>query len=465
MSMTCPRLVVAGTAGDSGKTLVSMGLLAAWRAAGLQPAPFKKGPDYIDAAWLTRAAGRPCRNLDTFLQPEQRLLESFRRHASEGVSVVEGNRGLLDGLDAAGTHSTAALARLLGAPVVLVVSAAKVTRTVAAPVLGCLKLEPGLELAGVVLNRISGERHLQQARRAVEELCGVPVLGALPRLSENLLPDRHLGLLPPEEHPGAVEIAEKLAALCCDQMDLSRILELARKAPPLTGRALDEDTIPPPPSRTANVGVFRDSAFTFYYPENLEALEAAGARLCLISALDAQQLPDLDAIYIGGGFPETHACRLAANTALHAAVRAAAEAGVPIYAECGGLIFLSRSVAVDGRDWPMAGVLPVELELCKRPQGHGYVELSVDAENPLFPVGTELRGHEFHYTRLREGAAIPPSAFRVLKGSGCGGGRDGLMHRNVIGSYTHLHALGVPQWAPALIRLAARERARRERRS
>jgi cobyrinic acid a,c-diamide synthase len=459
MSVSCPRLVIAATAGDSGKTLTAMGLLAAWRAAGLDPAPFKKGPDYIDAAWLGRAAGRPCRNLDTFVQSPARLERSFRRHASPGVSLVEGNRGLLDGADAAGTHSTAALARLLRAPVLLVASAAKVTRTVAAPVLGCLRLEPDLTVAGVVLNRVSSSRHQEQARRAVEELCGVPVLGCLPRLDENLIPGRHLGLLPPEEHPEADATVSRLAALAREHLDLPRILEAARRAPPLPSRpgAAQEDTISPAAVKV-RVGVFRDSAFTFYYPENLEALEAAGAELCFISPLEDGALPGVDALYIGGGFPETHAARLAGNQALHAAVRRAAQAGLPIYAECGGLIFLSRSLHVEGREHRMAGVLPVELELCARPQGHGYVQLSVDTENPFFPVGTELRGHEFHYTRLREGAELPPSAFRVLRGSGCGGGRDGLFHRNVIGGYTHLHALGAPQWAPGLVRLAGQAR-------
>jgi len=468
MSVSCPRLVIAGTAGDSGKTMASMGLLAAWRAAGLRPAAFKKGPDYIDAAWLGRAAERPCRNLDTYLQPSAALLRSFRAHASSGINLIEGNRGLLDGVDAQGTHSTAALARLLQAPVLLVVNAAKVTRTVAAPVLGCLKLEPELEMMGVLLNRVAGGRHLEQTRRAVEELTGVPVLGFLPRLEENLLPDRHLGLLPPEEHAGAASIAGRLGALCREHCDCDRILEAARAAPALEGDGPGTATLPPLGS-AIRVGVFRDSAFTFYYPENLEALAAAGARLCFLSPLEVQELPELDALYIGGGFPETHAERLSRNQGLQASVREAAARGLPIYAECGGLIFLSRSVAVRGVVHPMADVLPVELELCARPQGHGYVELLVDVENPLFPVGTELRGHEFHYTRIRtsgggdlagapgvEAGLLPPSIFRVLKGSGCGGGRDGLVYRNVVAGYTHLHALGVPQWAPALVRLATR---------
>lgn len=455
MEPRCPRLVVAGTAGDSGKTIASLGLLLAARRRGLSPAAFKKGPDYIDAAWLAWAAGAPTRNLDSFMQPAEALRQSFVRHASPELSLVEGNRGLLDGMDGEGTHSTAALARLLGAPVVLVVSAAKVTRTVAAPVLGCLQLEPEVTIAGVILNRVAGARHEAVARQAVERLAGVPVLGAIPHgRGPALLPDRHLGLVPPEEH-GDVELAaQRILELVGGHVDLERILEVARGAPVL------ERAAPPPPAPVSRVkvGVFRDSAFTFYYPENLEALEASGAELVPISGLDDAHLPPgLGALYLGGGFPETHGPRLSQNESLRAEVRRAAEAGMPIHAECGGLIYLGRSLRTPEGTFPMAGVLPIDLVLEPRPVGHGYVSLSVDRENPLFPVGQELRGHEFHYTRVV--VADPTSislAFEVRRGAGAVDGRDGFVYKNVLAAYTHLHAVGVPQWAPALVDHAVR---------
>ncbi len=464
-----PRLLVAGNAGDAGKTLVSLALVAAWRAEGLRPAVFKKGPDYIDAAWLTRAAGAPCRNLDSYLQEAPVLLESFRRHASPTLNVVEGNRGLLDGVDLEGTHSSAALARLLAAPAVLVVSASKVTRTLAATVLGCRRLEPELDLAGVILNRVGGARHLALARRAVEELAGVPVLGALPRLEGELLPGRHLGLLPPEEHPEGDALLARLAGLAGQHLDLPRLLALARAAPPLSAQPRPAAAAAAPPSSPAasatrcRIGVFRDSAFTFYYPENLEALEHAGAELVFLSPLNASSLPEVDALYVGGGFPETHAARLAQATALHAAVREQVAAGLPVHAECGGLIFAARALHHEGRRWPMAGVLPVELELCARPQGHGYVAARVDRPNPLFAVGEELRGHEFHHARLLGGAppAEVPSCLAMLRGVGCGGGRDGLLAGSLLASFMHLHALGAPSWAPALVERAVQHRARR----
>ncbi len=452
-----PRVVIAGLAGDAGKTILATGLCAAFRARGLAVAPFKKGPDYIDAAWLRLAAGRPCRNLDTFLQGGAAARESFLRHASLELNLIEGNRGLLDGADLEGTHSTAALARMLGAPVLLVVGASKVTRTVAAGVRGCLELEPALRIAGVVLNQVGGERHASLARRAVEELTGVPVLGVLPRLHAELLPGRHLGLVPPEEHARAEALRGELARFVGAHVDLERVLELARATSPLPQ---PEPAPAEAVAERARIGVFSDTAFTFYYPENLEALERAGAELVFISGLADARLPAVDALYLGGGFPETHAARLAANTSLHAELRAAVASGVPVHAECGGLIYLARGLRLDGREHAFAGVLPLELELCARPQGHGYVELTVDAENPLFARGSELRGHEFHYTRIVGGAPPPgiATAFSVRRGTGCGGGRDGIVLENLLASYTHLHALGTPEWAPALVRAALRHR-------
>lgn len=452
-------LVAAGAGGDSGKTLVSLGLAAVWRRAGLDVRAFKKGPDYIDAAWLTRAAGRPARNLDAWIMGEDTVRRSFARHAATGdVSLVEGNRGLFDGLD--GT-STAALAHLLGAPVLLVLDVTKTTRTAAAFVAGCLALDPGLTLAGVVLNRVAGPRHLREARRAVEEDAGVPVVGAIPKLKgANLLPDRHLGLVPPEEHDRMTEVVDRLGDVVRDNVDTDVLLELARSAG--TPFAPDRDSratprAPQPSGDRVRIGVFRDAAFTFYYPENLEALEAAGAELVPISALEDPGLPPLDLLYIGGGFPETHAGVLSENGAMLRSVKKAVDEGLPVYAECGGLIYLSRSVRHEDRTYPLAGVLEVDTEIRTRPQGHGYVEAVVDRPNPFLEPGTRLRGHEFHYGRIAAGTggdAEPATALRLERGTGCHSGRDGLVQGCVLASWMHIHALGAPGWADALVRRA-----------
>jgi cobyrinic acid a,c-diamide synthase len=460
MGGSFPRLVVAGTGGDSGKTLVSLGLAAAWRARGLRVAPFKKGPDYIDAAWLSRAARRPARNLDGFLMGEDVVLRSFRQGAALGdVAIVEGNRGLFDGY---GGASTAALARTLDAPVLLVIDVTKTTRTAAAFVAGCRALDPELRIGGVIANRTGGPRHAAEVRRAIEEATGVPVLGCLPRLDgENLLPDRHLGLVPPEEHDRMRFVVDRLGGILSEHADVETLLATARAAPALPETNRELGGSPPVRGPRVTVGVFRDAAFTFYYPENLEALEAEGAEIRAVSAFEDDRLPELDLLYLGGGFPETHAEALAANRPLLESVAAAARDGLPVYAECGGLVYLSRSVTYEGRRADLAGVLDVDVEVCPRPQGHGYAEMAADRENPFFPVGTVLRGHEFHYSRIAAGPAAADLAFEVRRGAGSLGGRDGLTRGNVLATWLHVHALGEPGWAGALVARARRHRDRR----
>jgi len=453
MQICRPRLVIAGTSGDSGKTVVSLGLLLALRQRGTSPVAFKKGPDYIDAAWLGWAASTPCRNLDTFLQPVAWIHEAVLRHGSDALNLIEGNRGLLDGMDLEGTHSTASLSRLLRAPVVLVVNATKVTRTVAAVVAGCRQLEPEIDLAGVILNQVAGARHEALTRQAVEQLAGVPVLGAVARVKHALLPDRHLGLVPPQER-GQLELeqaSEQIGRLVGHSVDLDRLVQIAQGAPPMEAAASTSDAERATRDR-ARIGVFSDSCFTFYYPENLEALEAAGAELVRISSLDDHALPDVDGLYLGGGFPETHAHRLSDNASLRRNVRLAAEASMPIYAECGGLIYLGRELRGPQGVFPMAGVLPLSLELGRCPAGHGYVELEVSGANPYFRLGQQLKGHEFHYTRVVAADWQSISlAFEVRRGTGAVEGKDGIVYKNVLGAYTHLHAAGAPEWAPALV--------------
>jgi cobyrinic acid a,c-diamide synthase len=445
-------------AGDSGKTLVSLALILLARRAGVPVRAFKKGPDYIDAAWLAWASGHAARNLDTWLMGFDGAAASFARHAAaQGLNLVEGNRGLFDGVDARGTHSTAALARALDSPVLLVVNAAKVTRTAAAGVLGCRTLDPDLRLAGVILNRTAGERHRAVLREAIEEACDIPVLGSLPRAEDALLPGRHLGLVTPGEHGGIAELERGILAWAEGSLDLERILAIADDVPAPAGARIEREdgTIATPGSRV-RVGYLRDGAFSFYYPENLEALEAAGAQLVAISSLAGNPLPGgLGALYIGGGFPETHSAALAANTALLGSLRAAAGAGMPVWAECGGLMLLARAIRFRGERHQMAGVLPFEVEVLPRPQGHGYTTLRVDRANPFLPAGLELRGHEFHYSLVAEGER-PPTACAVERGCGCYEGRDGVLLGNVWAGYTHLHAAGTPEWAPGVLAAARR---------
>jgi cobyrinic acid a,c-diamide synthase len=454
-----PRLLIAGMSGGSGKTLVSLALLLALRQAGFQVRAFKKGPDYIDAAWLGWASSHPARNLDTYLMGRDSVRSSFvrtgfvRTAIADGINLIEGNRGLFDGFDAAGTHSSAALSHCLAAPVLLVINAAKVTRTAAAFVAGCRALDPELPIRGIILNNVNGQRHEQILRAAIGSACAVPVVGTIRKAAVNPLPERYLGLVPPQEHTGTGQIQEDLLKLA-DGFDLDAILSIARSAPSLE---IDLPEVSISAVKNIKVGYLYDSAFSFYYPENLEQLERGSAELIPISALQSSALPEgLCALYIGGGFPETHAPALSANRSFLESIRRAARAGLPIYAECGGLILLAQTLCWEGTTYPMAGVLPFDIDVCNMPQGHGYSELRVDGPNPFFPAGLVLRGHEFHYSRISLKDEPVDTACKVLRGAGCFQKRDLVITRNVMAGYTHLHALATPEWARGFLDAARR---------
>jgi len=453
--MSLSRLMIASLRGGSGKTVMTMGILASWKAQGLEVVPFKKGPDYIDSGWLAKAADHPCFNLDPFLMGKREVIRSFRQRAGS-FSIIEGNRGLFDGIDPHGTFSTAQTAKALKAPVILVVDCTKTTRTVAAMVLGCRTLDPDLDLRGVILNNLAGARHEQVTRKAVEEYTRLPVFGAVPRLPSTTFPERHLGLLPVPEHPETMKAVETARRLAEDYLDLEGLKAIAQGASPLRAirslkgekffsRGGGEDPI---------IGVIEDRAFQFYYPENLEALERAGARLKFLDALRGDFPKELDGLYIGGGFPETQAVLLARNRSFRRALNKAVEDGLPVYAECGGLMYLGKALEYQGRTYPMVGVFPLKFILEKRPQGHGYTQVQVIGENPFFPPGKKIRGHEFHYSRIQGGPSDLAPVFRMIKGTGLDGKGDGLVHKNVLAAYTHLHALGTPEWAPALVHAA-----------
>ena len=457
--MRVPRILISGLRGGGGKTIVSLGVAAAWREKGIRVAPFKKGPDYIDAAWLSMAAGVPCRNLDLFLMAKREVVRSFLTASAEAdVAVIEGNRGLFDGGDAQGSYSTAELAKLLKTPVVLVVDCTKSTRTAAATVLGCQKLDPEVPLAGVILNRVAGRRHESVLRQSVEEICGIPVLGVVKKLPGEFFPERHLGLVPPDEHDRLAPAIEQAADVARRYLDLEALREVARQAPGIEldadqGPIVELETRPP----VARIGVFRDAAFQFYYPENIEALVREGARVVAFSPLRGGQLPQVDALYIGGGFPETAAAELAKNAPVREDLRQRIERGLPVYAECGGTVYLGRKLIYDGTEYPMVGALPVVFGFRHKPQGHGYTALETVAENPFFPVGHSLLGHEFHYTYMQSSSSSELRfAFKVLRGHGFDGQHDGLCHGNVLACYTHVHALGTEIWARSLVEAAVR---------
>ncbi|WP_022853603.1 cobyrinate a,c-diamide synthase [Thermodesulfatator atlanticus] len=448
-----PRLLISAQKGGAGKTLFSLGLLAALVAEGKKVVPFKKGPDYIDAGWLSYAAKYSCYNLDPFFMSHEVILSSFVTHALEGnLSVIEGNRGLLDGVDIEGTCSSAQLARILKAPVILVLDCTKVTRSLAAFVKGCQAIEPDIVIGGVILNQIVRPRHEKIITQSIEKYTGLEVLGILPRLKKFSFPMRHLGLLPWQEHGEGEIVVQRLAQAVKENVNLERICEIARKAPPLKGKpfawAKRESLV--------KIGVFRDKAFQFYYPENLAFLESLGAEILYLDALRDKSLPaDIHALYIGGGFPETQGEALEANRSLREDLREAANAGLPIYAECGGLMFLGRRIIWRGKVFEMVGALPVDFEVKDRPQGHGYVKATIIEKNPFYEPGTKIVGHEFHYSKPIN---CTPSeitlCMKLDKGHGFCDKLDGVVYRNIFGAYTHVHVLGQPAWALGLLKAA-----------
>jgi cobyrinic acid a,c-diamide synthase len=457
MSHRHAGMVIGALRGGSGKTIISIGIAAALTADGLAVAPFKKGPDYIDAGWLALATGRSCYNLDTYLIDTPAILGSFAAHSAGcDLAVVEGNRGLYDCIDTHGHTSTAELAKLLRLPLLLVIDGTKTTRTMAAVVSGCSQFDPAVRIRGVVLNRVAGSRHESILRRSIEEHCGIPVVGAVPKLSRQSFPERHMGLVPTWEHDWAREAVAAAAEMARRHLDLAALRRMAAES------AFDpsgaEIRVPPPEAALGDpprIGVLRDAAFQFYYPENLEALTAAGGRLCFTSPLESETLPDLDALYIGGGFPETHAEVLAGNAPFRQRLRAMVAEGLPVYAECGGLMYLGEKLVLEHGTFEMAGILPLVFGFARRPQGHGYTVVKVVRPNPYFAVGAELKGHEFHYSRVLEWRGDAADlAYAMVRGNGIVESRDGLCHRNVLATFTHLHALGTPAWAPALVRNA-----------
>jgi cobyrinic acid a,c-diamide synthase len=437
-------IIVAGLAGGSGKSVVSVGLIAALARSGKSVVPFKKGPDYIDAGWMKLAAGRECYNLDPFLMSQESLQASFGQHSAGADCVVlEGNRGLYDGVTSDGGYSTAELALSLDLPILLVVNCSKTTRTVAAMVLGCMHLDERVNICGVVLNQIATPRHKKIVTEAVEKYTGLPVLGAIPRMKQDIFPMRHLGVTPHQEYEDSEQAMELLAHTAKEHLDLERILEVmvpVAQAIPVSRERQPQESL--------RIGILMDAAFQFYYSENLEALEQEGAELVLIDAMKETHLPPIDGLYIGGGFPETSARALAANHSFRASVKEAAQRGLPIYAECGGLIYLGESIELDGELHPLAGVFPVRFGMAKKPQAHGYSIFEADRDNPFYQVGTEVKGHEFRYSTILEwGGSDEDLKVKMTRGVGFMEGRDGLSYKNVFALYTHVHAVGTPQWA------------------
>ena len=439
-----PRLVIAGTQSGVGKTTIVSGLLSALRQRGINAQAYKVGPDYIDPGYHAIASGRPCHNLDSWLMPPERLLSMFvSTSRSMDVAVVEGVMGLFDG-GSGGVASTASVARLLGAPVVLVVNARSAGESVAAMVLGFKLYDPEVRLAGVILNQVGSDSHERMVVEAVEKL-EVKVLGVIRRSEKLTVPERHLGLLPVTENE-AETVLENIHAAIAGQLDIEALLHLAATAPEL--EIMPEPILPL--SRKARIGVAQDEAFSFYYPESLRVLEEMGAELVPFSPLRDAALPVVDGLLFGGGFPEMFLEQLSANVSMLESIRRAAERGAPMVAECGGYMYLCRLVqAFDGREVPMVGLIPEVCRMEKRLQAVGYVEATALSDNVLCQAGEVLRGHEFHFSRMEPAQTghVGGPAFQITKKRTGAGAPGGYAAKNLVASYLHIHFAGNPEAA------------------
>ncbi len=476
-----PAFLVSAAHKSSGKTTVSVGLCAAFVARGHRVQAFKKGPDYIDPMWLSLASGRACFNLDPYLMTPEQIRASFTcRSATADVGLVEGNKGLYDGLALDGSNSNAALAQMLDLPVVLVLDARGMTRGIAPLILGFQAFDQRIRIVGVILNQLGGARHESKLRAVIEHYTDVAVLGAIGHDARLTVVERHLGLMPSHELDDAALHVRTIGELIAAQVDLPIMLQktASMNSPNLQvekpSRPVREDAIGVPTGtglckktsgQRLRIGVAQDKAFGFYYPDDLEALQAAGAELVPVDTLRDRSLPNVDGLIIGGGFPEMFMAELEGNVALRQELAAAIEAGLPVYAECGGLMYLARSLRWKGDIFRMVGALPVDVVMHERPVGRGYVVLERTAD-ALWPaadaaaaVPPSIRGHEFHYSSLENLAPGQRFAYRVKRGHGVDGQHDGLLHHNVLASYVHLRTDAGSDWAWRFVAFVAATKA------
>jgi len=442
---------------SSGKTSLSIGLTRALRDRGLAVQTYKKGPDYIDPLWLSSASGRPCYNLDFHTQSPRQIEQLYARHLTgDELGLIEGNLGLFDGMDLEGSNSNAALAALLDVPVVLVINTKGMTRGIAPLLLGYQAFDPHIRIAGVILNQVRGSRHQAKLIQVVEHYTDLRILGAVQHDPHINIDERHLGLIPSNERQQSEGVIQALADTVRRQIDLDALLAIAAtaKSPPALEAPV---TVSERPYQGLKIGYPKDPAFGFYYPDDLDRMRELGAELVSFNALEAARLPPIDGLFIGGGFPETAMRELEDNVSLREDVAAFIEGGGVVYAECGGLIYLSRSLTWAEKKCRMVGIIPADTVMHEKPQGRGYVQLRQTRHNPwLYDVARQqsdvISAHEFHYSSL-EGLdpASAKFAYEVMRGTGIDGQHDGFVYKNLLASYTHRRSVGENGWVDAFL--------------
>jgi len=461
-----PHLLLSAVHKSSGKTTITLGICAALARSGLTIQPYKKGPDYIDPMWLGAAAGRPCFNLDFNTMGHEEILEFFTRHSSDSdLAVIEGNMGLFDSLDVEGKESNAEMAKLLQAPVVLVLDVKGATRSIVPIILGFQQFDPELNIAGLILNKVAGNRHESRLREVIGHYCDIPVIGAIHRNPRLEIDERHLGLIPSNE---AAEVEAKLSEISeiiASQVDLETLQKIAANAP--STQIIDMQP-PQSPEESVRIAVARDEAFGFYYPDDIQALQQAGAELVSFSPLQDACLPeDIDGLFIGGGFPETQMATLEANTSMRQSIRQAIEAGLPCYAECGGLMYLSRSVRWGEQCCQMVGIIPGNTVMHEKPVGRGYARIVETGAGPWPQSEAETRYqvHEFHYSSLENLPQGLQYAYKMERGHGIDRQHDGFVYKNLLANYVHLRDVANNHWTRRFVDFVRDTRHRSEGRT
>jgi cobyrinic acid a,c-diamide synthase len=442
---------------SSGKTTLAIGLVRSLVNRGIALQPFKKGPDYIDPLWLSAAAGRACYNLDFYTQSQDEILHSYlNTMGGSEMALIEGNKGLFDGMDIEGSNSNAAMASLLGSPVVLVLNCRGMTRGIAPLLLGYQAFGEDIDIAGVILNQVGGGRHQSKLIQVVERYTDIPVLGVVQADSRLQIDERHLGLIPSNESDASEKIIRILAETIEAHVDIDKVIEIAEKTPIPEINSTRISSY----SRVKNhlrIAIARDKAFGFYYPDDLDMFRALGVEIVEIDTLNDEKLPEIDGLFLGGGFPETAMTQLEANQAMRNAIVQYVEQGGPVYAECGGLIYLTRSLTWGDKKCRMVGVIPADTRMHDKPQGRGYVRLFDTGRGPWPIPGKDesarvIHAHEFHYSSL-ESLECDENDFvyRVERGAGIDGKRDGFTYKNLLASYTHMRNVGGNNWVQRFV--------------
>lgn len=442
------HLLLSAANKSSGKTVISLGICAALRAQGHTVQSFKKGPDYIDPMWLAKATQRNCYNLDFWTQSDDEIKSTFSNNSQDAdISIIEGNKGLHDGLAADGSNSNAALAKLIDAPVILILDTRGTIRGVAPLLLGYQQFDPDVNIAGVILNFVGGERHAAKLSTVIERYTDIPILGMIQRNKELELVERYLGLMPSNEDQYANKKVSKIADVISQQVNLEKLVEIANS------KNDSHENISSPPNKVFDLKIAyaNDEAFGFYYADDLDMFRNLGATLIPFDTLQDHSLPNADALFIGGGFPEKRMQQLAANVKMKQAIHDAIENGMPAYAECGGLMYLSNSIKYEDEKAEMVGIINADCVMHEKPIGRGYTLLQNNALHPWdinksSDASTETPGHEFHYSKLVDTPVETNFAYQVNRGFGVNGNNDGIIYKNLLACYAHQRNTQQNQW-------------------